>query len=187
MLIEQTRGCPQKTLEFRLNKQLETLIFSPPINLVEGGKWLLTVTSFETTNSVFNITDENNSFSISTPSCSSPEGGEELDIQLNKLLEVRSENYMESQVKDVKKRRTRIELEISGYNLTSFDHFESEKIAELKRVTYKDLADMVYRTELTYDKIIDISDVEYIAASTVGCKLPPGTNEISDVNSMVSL
>ena len=34
---------------------METFSFSPPINLVEEGKWLIAVTSFEATNSVFNI------------------------------------------------------------------------------------------------------------------------------------
>ena len=62
--IEQTRTKPQELLEFKLIKQTETFCFSPPKNLVEGRKWLLASTSFEATNSVFNITNENNSFSI---------------------------------------------------------------------------------------------------------------------------
>ena len=43
---------------------MENFSFSPPIKLVEEGKWLLGVTLFDCTNSVFNITDENNSFSF---------------------------------------------------------------------------------------------------------------------------
>ena len=66
-LIEQTKTKPRETLEFKMNKQMETFSFSPPINLFEEGKWLLAVTFFEATNSVFNITDENNSFSITIP------------------------------------------------------------------------------------------------------------------------
>ena len=65
-LIEQTQIKPQETIEFKMNKQMQTFSFNPPINLVEG-KWLLGVSSFECTNSVFNITDENNSFSINIP------------------------------------------------------------------------------------------------------------------------
>ena len=60
-LIEQTKTRPQETLEFKMNKQMENFSFSPPINLFEEGKSLLAVTSFEATNSVFNITDKNNS------------------------------------------------------------------------------------------------------------------------------
>ena len=54
-LSEQSKTKPQKTLEFNLNKQLETFSFSPPINLFEEGNWLLAVTSFEATNSACNI------------------------------------------------------------------------------------------------------------------------------------
>ena len=61
-LIEQTKTKPQETLELKLKKQMETFSFSTPLNLVEEGKSLLAATSFEATNSVFNITDENNSF-----------------------------------------------------------------------------------------------------------------------------
>ena len=67
-LIEQTMTKPQEKLEFVMNKQMQTFSFNPPIRLIEGGKWLLEVTSFDCTNSVFNITDENNSFSINVPS-----------------------------------------------------------------------------------------------------------------------
>ena len=58
MLIEQTKTKPQETLEFVMDKQMQTLSFNPSINLSEEGKWLLAVTSFECTNSVFNITDK---------------------------------------------------------------------------------------------------------------------------------
>ena len=67
-LIEQTKTKPQETFEHKMNKQMQIFSFNPPINLVEEVKWLLGVISFETTNSVFNITNENNSFAISTPS-----------------------------------------------------------------------------------------------------------------------
>ena len=63
ILIQQTKTKPQETLEFKMNKKMQTSSFSPPINLLEKGKWLLAVSSFECTNSVFNITNENNSFS----------------------------------------------------------------------------------------------------------------------------
>ena len=66
-LIEQTRTKPQETLEFKMDKQIQKFAINPPINLVEEDKWLLAVSSFECTNSVFNITDENNSFSIIIP------------------------------------------------------------------------------------------------------------------------
>ena len=62
MLIEQTKTKPQETLEFKMNKQMQTLSFNPPFNRLQKGKWLLAVSSFECTISVYNMTNENNSF-----------------------------------------------------------------------------------------------------------------------------
>ena len=42
-LIQQTRTKPQETLEFKMNKQMQTFSFNPPINLVEEGKWFMAV------------------------------------------------------------------------------------------------------------------------------------------------
>ena len=63
-LIVQTKRKSQETLEFKVKKQMQTYPFNPPINLVKEEEWVLAVSSFETNNIVFNITDENISFSI---------------------------------------------------------------------------------------------------------------------------
>ena len=89
-LIEQTITRPQETLEFKISKQMQTFSFDPPINLIEEGKWLLAVSSFELKNSVFNITNENNSFSIIIPGHYQTESAEKVFDELNKLLELRS-------------------------------------------------------------------------------------------------
>ena len=103
-LIEQTKTKPQGTLEFKMNKQVETFSVSPPINLSEEGKWLIAVTSFEAMNSVFNITKENNSFSITTPSHCNSKSAEKTIEELNKLLELRSENDIEIHVEQIRKK-----------------------------------------------------------------------------------
>ena len=72
--------------------------------MVEEGKWLLAVSSFECTNSVFNITNENNSFSIIIPGHWETESAEKTIDELNKLLELRSQNGIELHVEQVKKR-----------------------------------------------------------------------------------
>ena len=84
-MIEQTKAKPQETLDFKMKKQIEPFSFATAINFPEEGKWLLGVPSFETTNSVFNTTSENNSFSISTPCFWDPGNGEELFSELNNL------------------------------------------------------------------------------------------------------
>ena len=63
--IEQTTKA-HETFEFKVDEQMQTFSFNPPINLPQE-EWMLAVTCFEATNSVFNITDENDSFSITTP------------------------------------------------------------------------------------------------------------------------
>ena len=44
---------------------------------------------------------------------------------------------------------------------------------------------MVYQMELTYDEIVDILNVQYIAGSTIGCTLVISINEFSDINLML--
>ena len=61
------------------------------------------MTSFEATKSVFNITNENNCFSISIPGHWKSDDGEELINELKKLLELKSENDIELHVKENKK------------------------------------------------------------------------------------
>ena len=67
---------------------MQTFSFNPQINLDEEGKWLLAVSSFECTNSVFNITNENNSFSIIIPGHYQNKSDVETFDNLNKLLEL---------------------------------------------------------------------------------------------------
>ena len=103
-LIEQTKSKPQKTLEFKLNKQMETFSFNPPIHFFEEAKWLLAVTCFEATNSVFNITNKNRSFSIIKPGHWYARGGAETINKLQKLLEMRQNNDIKLHVEEVRNR-----------------------------------------------------------------------------------
>ena len=100
-LIEQTRTRAQETLEFKMDKQMQNFSFNPPIILVEEGKWLLAVSSLECTNFVFNITNENNSFSIIIPGHYQNKSDEKTIEDLNKLLELKS---LELHVNEVRKR-----------------------------------------------------------------------------------
>ena len=106
-LIENTRTRPQETLEFKMNKQTQTFSFNPPLNLVEEGKWLIAVSLFDCTNSVFNITNENNSFSIIIPGHYETDFAEKIINDLNKLLELRS---LELHVEEVRKRGNKIKM-----------------------------------------------------------------------------
>ena len=139
-LIEQTKTKPQETLEFKLIKQMQTFSFNPPINLFEEGKWLLAVSSFECTNSVFNITNENNSFSIIVPGYYETESAEKTIKELNKLLELRSQNGIELQVEQVRKEGL---ILINDYSLSSLGMFKDEILEDLKNAKFNDLEDLV--------------------------------------------
>ena len=81
--------------------------FNPRFNLVEEGKWLPAVSSFECTNSVFNISDENNSFSITIPGHCATISAESTIDELNKVIDLRSLDLL---VKEVRVRGEKILL-----------------------------------------------------------------------------
>ena len=117
------------------------------------------MTSLECTNSVFNITKENNSFSITTPGHWDSKSAEKTMDEPNKLLEIRS---LGLHVEEVGKRRSKIKIGDKEYKLSDFDTKKNEILEEIKNVKYNDLEDLVYRMQLTYDEIIDILDLKYI-------------------------
>ena len=178
ILIQQTKTKPQETLEFKMNKQTQTFSFNPPINLIEEDKWLLAVSSFECTNSIFNITDDNNSFSIIIPGHWETEFAEKTINEVNKLLELRSENGIELHVEQVRKKGL---ILINDFSLSSLGMFKDEILEELKNAKYNDLEDLVYRFQLTYNEIIDVLDLKYISAKRIGYSLNPGSYEIVDL------
>ena len=179
ILIQQTKTKPKETLEFKMNKQMQTFSFNLPINLVEEGKWLLAVSSLECTNSVFNITNENNSFSIIIPGHYKTEFAEKVINDLNKLYELKS---LELHVGEVRKRGNKIKIEDKENKLSDFDTQKSEILEELRNVKYIDLRDLIYRMRLSYDEIIDILDLEYIPTKRIGYSLNPGIYEVVDLN-----
>ena len=178
-LIEQTKTKPQETLEFKMNKQMQTFSFNPPINLVEEGKWLMAVSLFDCTNSVFNITNENNSFPIIIPGHYETEFAEKTIDDLNKLLELKS---LELHVEEVRKRGNKIKIGDNEYKLSDFDTQKNEILEKLKNVKYNDLEDLVYRMRLSYDEIMEILDLKYIPTKRIGYSLDPGIYELIDLN-----
>ena len=182
-LIENTKTKPQETLEFKMNKQMQTFSFNPPINLFEEGKWLLGVSSFECTNSVFNITNENNSFSIIIPGHYENKSDEINIERLNTLLERRSENGIELHVQEVNYRGHVITLEGKEYKLSDLGTQKEEILQKLKKNSkYQRLDDMVFRLQLTYNEILDILDFKYISTERMGYSLNPGIYEVVDLN-----
>ena len=137
-LIEQTKTKPHETLEFKMNKQMQTFSFNPPINLLEEGKWLLAVSSLECKNSVHNITKENKSFSIIIPGHYQNKSDEKVIDDLKKLLELKS---LESHV-EVRERGKKIKKGDNENKLSDFDTRKNEILEELRNVKYHDLEDL---------------------------------------------
>ena len=181
-LIEQTKTCPEETLEFKMNKQMQTFSFNPSINLIEEGKWLLGVSSLECTNSVFNINNENNSFSIILAGHYKTEFAEKVIKDLKELLELRSP---ELHVEEVRKRGNIRKLGDKESKLSDFDSQKNEILEELKKAKYNGLEDLVYRMRLTYDEFIDILDLEYIPTKRTGYSLNPSFYEVVDLNNVL--
>ena len=158
---------------------MQIFSFNPPINLVEEGKWLLGVSSFECTNSVFNITKENNSFSIIIPGHYKTEFAEKVINDLNEFYELKS---LELHVEAVRKRRKIIKIADKEYKLSDLDNQKNEILEELRNVKHNDLRDLIYRMQLTYIEIKDILDLEYISTKRIGSSLNPGIYELTDLN-----
>ena len=110
-MVEQTKTNPQETLEVKLDKKMESFSLSPAIKFSEEGKLLLAVKYFEATNSVFNITDEKNTFSTSAPSQSwSSRGSAETINKLQILVELRLQSDIKLHVEKIRKIGNQIKL-----------------------------------------------------------------------------
>ena len=163
---------------------METFSLDPQIKLAEESAWLLlTVSCFEATNFVFNITNENNNFSISIAGFWVIERSEEIVDKLIKLLKLRSENDFELHIKDFEKNGSVLEMLGPNPNnpknkillfgaqigsLNDLDTRKNEIFSDLKKIKCHDPEDMVYIMELSYDEAVDVLDVKFFAGSTKG-------------------
>ena len=181
-LIEQTKTKPQETLEFKMIRSKQTFSFNPPLNLVEERKWLIAVSLFDCLNSIFNITSNNNSFSIIIPGHYQSKPAEKTIDELNKLLELKS---LELHVAEVRKRGNKIKIGNNEYKLSDFDTQKHEIVEELKNAKYNDLEDLVYRMQLTYNEIINILDLKYIGTKRIGFSIEPNIYNVVDLNNIL--
>ena len=184
-ITEQTKVKLQKILISLKTKQTESFSLKPPTNLSEGGKWLLAVTSFEATNSVLIITNENNGSSISTLSYWTSRGGAETIDRLQHLLKLRSEKDIELHVEEVGKRENQRKIRDNEYKLSDLGTRKDEITEEWKNVENNDLEDMAFRMELAYSEVEKILDRKIIATSSTGYTLLPGIYRITDFISML--
>ena len=137
------------------------------------------MTSLECTNSVFNITNENNSLSTIIPGHYQTELTEKTIDELNKLLDLRS---LELHVKEVIKRGNKIQKRDNEYKLSDFDTQKNELLEEIRNVKYNHIEDLVYRMQLTYGETIDILDLKKFPTKKTRYSINPGIYEVIDLN-----
>ena len=85
-------------------------MFTPSTNLVEEGKWVLGKTSVEVINTLFIITNETESSLITKPGHWNSKPAEKTIDELYTILELRYENDIEVQIKEVEKRGRVLEM-----------------------------------------------------------------------------
>ena len=134
---------------------------------------------FDCTNFVFNITSENNKFSINIPRHWQNNTAERTIYKLNKLLELRS---FELHVLNFRKGGHQIKIGDRAYKLTDFDTLKEEILEVSKNIENIDPEDMVYRFQLTYDEIINIKEFKYIPTKSIGYSLKPDIYQISNLS-----
>ena len=120
-------------------------------------------------------------FSITIPGQWGSKSGEQTIDELNKLLELRSQEGIELHVKEVKERENRPKIGDNENELSDLILKKNEIFEELKKAKYNDLDDLVFRFQLTYDEIIDLLDLKYNATKRTGYSLNPGIYEITDI------
>ena len=107
------------------------------------------------------------------------ESAEKTINELNKLLELRSQNGIELHVEQVRKKGL---ILINDYSLSSLGMCKDEILEDLSHAKFNDLNDMVYRFQLTYDEVMDVLDLKYIPTRRTGYSLNPSIYEVIDLN-----
>ena len=168
---------------------MHTFSFNSPIKISDEGKWLLAVTSFEATITVFKRADENNSFEIIKPgSWKIPSCLEDNVVdKLKNLRKPKHENNIELQVLEVRKRNIKIKINSKESSLSDFDTSKTGIVEKLKNAENNDVEDMVYRFQLTDDEIIDILDLKYIPTKRTGFSLNPGIYDVVDLSNTLKI
>ena len=121
------------------------------------------MTPLEATNSVFVITDESSSITISIPGrWRIPNNFSEGIIdKLKNLLKPRSQNDIDLHVEEVRQKVDKPKMKSKEFSPSDFDTSKNEILEELKSAKYHDFEDLIFRLELTYDEIMDIIDIKH--------------------------
>ena len=165
-IVENTHSKPQETLEFKMNKQKESFSFDVPLELPE--QRMMGVTSLEVYNSVFNITNKNNSFQIQLT-----------DEQLNGI----DTNFAMNIEYLHKTNQADFNKTVYGLKNTTFKNKKKLLKNDLDKI--KDIINQ-HESEnvLNKLKIFEVIDL-LIMNEKIEIKLQPGIYELSDLNTAI--
>ena len=165
-IVEITLSKPQETLEFKKNKQKESFSFDIPLELPE--KWMMGETSLEVYNSVYNVTNKNNSFQIQLTD-------EQLSVIDTKLV-IDIEYLHKTNQPDFNK---------TVYVLTSTTFKNKKKLLKKDFDKIKDIISQ-HKSGNLLSKL-QIFEVIYlpIMNEKIKIKLQPGIYELTDLNTAI--
>ena len=165
-IVENTHSKPQENLEFKMNKQKQSFSFDIPLELPE--KWMMGVTSLEVYNSVYNITNKNNSVQIQLT-----------EEQLNGIdtkLAMNIEYLHKTNQPDFNK---------TVYGLINTTFKNKKKLLKNDLEKIKDIINQHESENLLIKlKIFEVIDLP-IMNEKIEIKLQPGIYELSDLNTAI--
>ena len=177
-IVENTHSKPQETLEFKMNKQKESFSFDVPLELPE--QWMMGVISLEVYNSVYNITNKNNSFQIQL----TDEQLNGIDTKLVMIIEYLHRTKQSNFVKTVynlmdtsfknKKKLLKNDLDKIKYIISQYKNEEWLNIDENTK-------SLVNTIQIPSFETIDLP----IMNEKIEIKLQPGIYELSDLNTTI--
>ena len=177
-IVENTHSKPQETLEFKMNKQKESFSFDVPLQLPE--QWMMGVTSLEVYNSVYNITNKNNSFQIQLTDEQLNGIDTKLVMNIEYLHRTKQSNFvktvynlMDTSFKN-KKKLLKNDLDKIKYIISQYKNEEWLNIDENTK-------SLVNTIQIPSFETIDLP----IMNEKIEIKLQPGIYELSDLNTTI--
>ena len=177
-IVENTLSKPQETLEFKMNKQKESFSFDVPLELPE--QWMIGVTSLEVYNSVYNITNKNNSFQIQLTDEQLNGIDTKLVMNIEYLHRTKQSNFvktvynlMDTSFKN-KKKLLKNDLDKIKYIISQYKNEEWLNIDENTK-------SLVNTIQIPSFETIDLP----IMNEKIEIKLQPGIYELTDLNTAI--
>ena len=163
-IVENTLSKPQKTLEFKMNKQKESFSLDIPLDLPE--QWMMGVTSLEVYNTVYNITEKNNKLKFFT----TEQNLKEYKFATEFIPKIKN-LYETSDIEEIKKLINDVKFKKVIFPKNYYD--DLNKIIDQINQNIKDKTN-----------ILDLNGIGSVS-NCLGIEIPPGAHELVDINNAI--